>query len=205
MPVPASHRAILPSASGDSIGSAPGAAPYRGREEGPEKYGRSVYGLSACCHWYSSDNYLFSCHALFSFPPYLQRAPRWERGTIRTRSGKTFTGVFPGSLLLSIPEQPSLFMLASALCLIICPDSVSAGGAANAAPAQVKSLAAGSCKASHGSWRTLRGSLFCPGGYPYCWYAIFKEQRGAIRSPSLSSRKLRSVNTLISRNFQKTF
>ena len=87
----------------------------------------------------------------------------------------------------------------------ICPDSVSAGGAANAAPAQVKSLAAGSCKASHGSWRTLRGSLFCPGGYPYCWYAIFKEQRGAIRSPSLSSRKLRSVNTLISRNFQKTF
>ena len=122
-----------------------------------------------------------------------------------TGIGKTFTGVFPGSLLLSIPEQPSLFMLASALCLIICPDSVSAGGAANAAPAQVKSLAAGSCKASHGSWRTLRGSLFCPGGYPYCWYAIFKEQRGAIRSPSLSSRKLRSVNTLISRNFQKTF
>ncbi len=147
----------------------------------------------------------FSCHALFSFPPYLQRAPRCEKGTIRTRSGKTFTGVFPGSLLLSIPEQPSLFMLASALCLIICPDSVSAGGAANAAPAQVKSLTAGSCKASHGSWRTLRGSLFCPGGYPYCWYAIFKEQRGAIRSPSLSSRKLRSVNTLISRNFQKTF
>ena len=126
---------------------------------------------------------LFSCHALFSFPPYLQRAPRWEKGTIRTRSGKTFTGVFPGSLLLSIPEQPSLFMLASALCLIICPDSVSAGGAANAAPAQVKSLAAGSCKASHGSWRTLRGSLFCPGGYPYCWYAIFKEQRGAFRAP----------------------
>lgn len=96
-------------------------------------------------------------------------------------------------------------MLASALCLIICPDSVSAGGAANAAPAQVKSLAAESFKASHGSWRTLRGSLFCPGGYPYCWYAIFKEQRGAIQSPSLSSRKLRSVNTLISRNFQKTF
>ena len=56
-------------------------------------------------------------------------------------------------------------MLASALCLIICPDSVSAGGAANAAPAQVKSLAAGSCKASCGSWRTLRGPLFCPGGY----------------------------------------
>ena len=95
-------------------------------------------------------------------------------------------------------------MLASALCLIICPDSVSAGGAANAAPAQVKSLTAGSCKASHGSWRTLRGSLFCPGGYPYCWYAIFKEQRGAIRSPSLSSRKLRSVNTLI-RGISKTF
>ena len=105
---------------------------------------------------------------------------RWEKGTIRTRSGKTFTGVFPGSLLLSIPEQPSLFMLASALCLIICPNSVSAGGAANAAPAQVKSLAARSCKASRGSWRTLHGSLFCPGGYPYCWYAIFKEQRGAM-------------------------
>lgn len=96
-------------------------------------------------------------------------------------------------------------MLASALCLIICPDSVSAGGAANAAPAQVKSLATRSCKASRGSWRTLCGSLFCPGGYLYCWYAIFKEQRGVIRSPSLSSRKLRSVNTLISRNFQKLF
>ena len=96
-------------------------------------------------------------------------------------------------------------MLASALCLIICPDSVSAGGAANAAPAQVKSLAVGSCKASRGSWRTLRGSLFCPGGYPYCWYAIFKEQRGAIRSPSLSSRKLRSVNTLIRGIFKKLF
>ena len=62
------------------------------------------------------------------------------------------------------------------LCLIICPNSVSAGGAANAAPAQVKSLAARSCKASRRSWRTLRGLLFCPGGYPYCWYAIFKEQ-----------------------------
>ena len=96
-------------------------------------------------------------------------------------------------------------MLASALCLIICPDSVSAGGAANAVPAQVKSLAAGSCKASRGSWRTLRGLLFCPGGYPYCWYAIFKEQRGAIRSPSLSSRKLRSVNTLIRGIFKKLF
>ena len=96
-------------------------------------------------------------------------------------------------------------MLASALCLIICPNSVSAGGAANAAPAQVKSLAAGSCKASHGSWRTLHGSLFCPGGYPYCWYAIFKEQRGAIRSPSLSSRKLRSVNTLIRGIFKELF
>lgn len=103
-------------------------------------------------------------------------------------------------------HYPDLFNRAATLEEnAICPDSVSAGGAANAAPAQVKSLAAGSCKASHGSWRTLRGSLFCPGGYPYCWYAIFKEQRGAIRSPSLSSRKLRSVNTLISRNFQKTF
>ena len=118
--------------------------------------------------------YLFSCHALFSFHRIAARAP--VKRSIRTRSGKTFTGVFPGSLLLSIPEQPSLFMLASALCLIICPNSVSAGGAANAVPAQVKSLAAGSCKASRRSWRTLRGSLFCPGGYPYCWYAIFKEQ-----------------------------
>lgn len=34
-------------------------------------------------------------------------------------------------------------MLASALCLIICPNSVSAGGAANAAPAQVKSARRG--------------------------------------------------------------
>lgn len=56
--------------------------------------------------------------------PYLQLAPRWIKGTVRTEGGNLLTGVFQESLLLSTPGQPSLFMLASALCLIISPDRV---------------------------------------------------------------------------------
>ena len=59
-------------------------------------------------------------------PPYLQLAPRWFRGTVRTEGGNLLTGVFQGSLLLSTPGQPSLIMLASALCLIIGTDRVNA-------------------------------------------------------------------------------
>ena len=125
-------------------------------------------------------------------PPYLQLAPRWFRGTVRTEDGYLLTGVFQGSLLLSTPGQPSLFMLASALCLIISPNRVNASRLCQSRP--VTGFIARRKEFLRVMAHTAR-MLACPGGCPYCWYALFKEQRGVnIQCPSLSLPDNRGVD-----------
>ena len=132
--------------------------------------------------------------------PYLQLAPRWIKGTVRTEGGYLLTGVFLGSLLLSTPGQPSLIMLVSALCLIISPNRVNASRLCQSRP--VTGFIARRRDLLRVMAHTAR-TLVCPGGCPYCWYALFKEQRGiSFWGPSLSSRKSPWVNTLNLKNSQ---
>lgn len=125
---------------------------------------------------------LYFCFLLA--PPYLRPAPRWRKGTVRTEGGSLLTGVFQGPLLLSTPGQPSLIMLASALCLIIGPDRVNASRFCHDRP--VTGFIARRREFLRVVAHTAR-MLICPGGCPFCWYALFKEQREAnIQCPSLS-------------------
>ena len=112
--------------------------------------------------------------------PYLQLAPRWIKGTVRTEGGYLLTGVFLGSLLLSTPRQPSLIMLASALCLIISPNRVNASRLCQSRP--VTGFIARRRYLLRVMAHTAR-TLIRPGGCPYCWYALFKEQRGIFGVP----------------------
>ena len=162
--------------------------------------------LFACLyHLYSSVDFPYHDKKWFLSvtPPYLQLAPRWFRGTVRTEGGDLLAGAFQGSLLLSTPGQPSLFMLASALCLIISPNRVNASRLCQSRP--VTGFIARRIHSLRVMAHTAR-TLVCPGGCPYCWYALFKEQRGiSFGGPSLSSRKSPWVNTLNLKNSQNIF
>lgn len=118
-------------------------------------------------------NYVVPVQSFVS--PYLQLAPRWIKGTVRAEGGYLLTGVFLGSLLLSTPGQPNLIMLASALCLIISPNRVNASRLCQSRP--VTGFIARRIHSLRVMAHTAR-MLVCPGGCPYCWYALFKEQRG---------------------------
>ena len=132
-------------------------------------------------------------------PPYLQLAPRWFRGTVRTEGGPLLTGIFRGSLLLSTPGQPSLIMPASALCLIIGPNRVIASRFCHDRP--VTGFIAHRGYLLRVVAHTAR-MLVCPGGCPYCWYALFKEQRGAIsHTPHSPSRIIMGWIKKIQKNF----
>ena len=68
-------------------------------------------------------------------------------------------------------------MLASALCLIICPNSVDASRFCYDRPVT------GSIARQRYFLRVVAHTarmLICPDGCPYCWYVVFKEQREAL-------------------------
>ena len=76
-------------------------------------------------------------------------------GTVQ-QGWQTFTGTFRGPLLLSTQGMT--------------------GGLAGATPRRLDRSPEGT--APSGSWRALG---VCPCGDPYCWYELFKEQRGLFR------------------------
>ena len=126
-----------------------------------------------------------------------------RKGTSTGKARRAFTGTSRGSLLLSTPGQPSLIMLASALCLIISPNRVNASRLCQSRP--VTGFIARRRYLLRVMAHTAR-TLIRPGGCPYCWYALFKEQRRGRYFPlSLSSRKRGWVNTLTPQIFQNIF
>ena len=105
----------------------------------------------------------------FRVPIVFALAPPMGLGTMRAGPGTGLTGIFPGSLLLSI--RSSAACLTRRPCLVCHCMSRSISCPACQGRPQAGSLA--------GRWgRVLArcgvGTAAC---YPHCWYALFKEQR----------------------------
>ena len=92
--------------------------------------------------------------SFFVFPSYSHSPPRWVREQCGQAPGRGLTGIFPGSLLLSIPEQPVL-RAGRAWCVIIraVPSLVR--------PARADRRLDRSPAAGAGSWRALWGGYGC--------------------------------------------
>ena len=75
-------------------------------------WGSRTLKIRSTSSWAFSWVYFFMDHSVllsfFVFPSYSHSPPRWVREQCGQAPGQGLTGIFPGSLLLSIPEQRRL-------------------------------------------------------------------------------------------------
>ena len=137
--------------------------------------------------------------SFFVFPSYSHSPPRWVREQCGQAPGRGLTGIFPGSLLLSIPEQRRLSYAQAVLGVSLFEPFHLLSGLPGPTAGWIARRPLGPGLGA----RCGVGTAAC---YPHCWYALFKEQRRGRYFPlSLSSRKRGWVNTLTPQIFQNIF
>ena len=135
----------------------------------------------------------------FRVPIAFALAPRWVREQCGQAPGRGLTGIFPGSLLLSIPEQRRLSYAQAVLGVSLFEPFHLLSGLPGPTAGWIARRPLGPGLGA----RCGVGTAAC---YPHCWYALFKEQRRGRYFPlSLSSRKRGWVNTLTPQIFQNIF
>ena len=120
------------------------------------------------------------------FSSHLRLAHLMRLGTVRVRSGKTCTGVYQGSLLLSTPGQPHGPGSQAVLrCLIVYPDRVNAGGHAKGRPRRWYS-------------RSVVGSPI-PNRSPRSWVRLGEEEQR--NEQAFTERRKRMLWSLLRRRY----